>query len=75
VARFRYSYSISVRSAEELSRPIYRLAELGYDAVELDPRAVTRSGLVPSERREDPTPYLVALGIEHLKRLESEHEV
>jgi hypothetical protein len=39
------------------------------------PRAVTRSGLVPSERREDPTPYLVAQGIEHLKRLESEHEV
>jgi sugar phosphate isomerase/epimerase len=35
VARFRYSYGISVRSAEELSRPIYWLAELGYDAVEL----------------------------------------
>jgi sugar phosphate isomerase/epimerase len=33
--RFRYSYVVSGRSAEELSRPVRRLAELGYDAVEL----------------------------------------
>jgi sugar phosphate isomerase/epimerase len=47
----------------------------GYLAFELDPRAAMRSGLVPSERREDPTPYLMEQGIEHLKRLESEREV
>jgi sugar phosphate isomerase/epimerase len=33
--RFRYSYGISGRSAEEASAPIHRLAGLGYDAVEL----------------------------------------
>ena len=33
--RFRYSYGISGRSAEEVSAPIHRLAGLGYDAVEL----------------------------------------
>ena len=32
---FRYSYVVSGRSAEELSGPVRRLAELGYDAVEL----------------------------------------
>ena len=32
---FRYSYVISGRSAEELSGPVRRLAELDYDAVEL----------------------------------------
>jgi sugar phosphate isomerase/epimerase len=35
VARFRYSYGISGRSAEEVSGQIHRLASLGYDAVEL----------------------------------------
>jgi sugar phosphate isomerase/epimerase len=35
VARFRYSYVISGGSAEEISDRIYRLASLGYDAVEL----------------------------------------
>jgi hypothetical protein len=44
-------------------------------AFELDPRAATRSGLVPSERREDPTLYLMEQGMKHLKRLESELEV
>ena len=33
--RFRYSYSVSGRSAEELSRSIDLMAKLGYDAVEL----------------------------------------
>ena len=33
--RFRYSYGISGRSAEEVAAPIHRLAGLGYDAVEL----------------------------------------
>jgi sugar phosphate isomerase/epimerase len=33
--RFRYSYSISGRSAKELSRSIALMAKLGYDAVEL----------------------------------------
>ena len=32
---FRYSYSVSGRSAEDVSRPIDRMARLGYDAVEL----------------------------------------
>jgi sugar phosphate isomerase/epimerase len=35
VGRFRYSYSISGRSAEELFPPIDRMMKLGYDAVEL----------------------------------------
>jgi hypothetical protein len=33
--RFRYSYSTSGRSAEGLSASIGRMAQLGYDAVEL----------------------------------------
>jgi sugar phosphate isomerase/epimerase len=33
--RFRYSYSVSGRSAKELSRSIDLMAKLGYDAVEL----------------------------------------
>jgi sugar phosphate isomerase/epimerase len=35
VPRFRYSYVVSGRSAEELSGPVSRLVGLGYDAVEL----------------------------------------
>ncbi len=35
MGRFRYSYSVSGRSAEELSAPVDRMAKLGYDAVEL----------------------------------------
>jgi sugar phosphate isomerase/epimerase len=35
MGRFRYSYSVSGRSAEELSGSIDRMAKLGYDAVEL----------------------------------------
>jgi sugar phosphate isomerase/epimerase len=35
VARFRYSYVVSGGSAGEISDRIYRLASLGYDAVEL----------------------------------------
>jgi sugar phosphate isomerase/epimerase len=35
MGRFRYSYVISGRSAEEVSGPIHRLVDLGYDAVEL----------------------------------------
>jgi sugar phosphate isomerase/epimerase len=33
--RFRYSYSVSGRSAKELSRSIDLMAKLGYDAIEL----------------------------------------
>jgi len=35
MGRFRYSYSVSGRSAEDLSTPIARMSSLGYDAVEL----------------------------------------
>jgi sugar phosphate isomerase/epimerase len=35
MGRFRYSYSVSGRSAREISAPIDRMARLGYDAVEL----------------------------------------
>jgi sugar phosphate isomerase/epimerase len=35
MGRFRYSYSVSGRSAGDLSRPVDRMAKLGYDAVEL----------------------------------------
>jgi sugar phosphate isomerase/epimerase len=35
MGRFRYSYSVSGRSVEDLSAPIDRMARLGYDAVEL----------------------------------------
>ena len=35
MGRFRYSYSASGRSAEEVSASIGRMAQLGYDAVEL----------------------------------------
>lgn len=35
MGRFRYSYSVSGRSAEAVSEPIDRMARLGYDAVEL----------------------------------------
>jgi sugar phosphate isomerase/epimerase len=35
MGRFRYSYSVSGRSAGEIAAPIDRLAQLGYDAVEL----------------------------------------
>jgi sugar phosphate isomerase/epimerase len=35
MGRFRYSYSVSGRSAAEISAPIDRMVRLGYDAVEL----------------------------------------
>jgi sugar phosphate isomerase/epimerase len=35
MGRFRYSYSVAGRSAEDLSTPIARMSSLGYDAVEL----------------------------------------
>jgi sugar phosphate isomerase/epimerase len=35
VGRFRYSYSVSGRSAEDVFGPVDRMARLGYDAVEL----------------------------------------
>ena len=35
MGRFRYSYSVPGRSAEDLYRPVDRLAQLGYEAVEL----------------------------------------
>jgi sugar phosphate isomerase/epimerase len=35
MGRFRYSYSVSGRSAGELTGPIDRMSSLGYDAVEL----------------------------------------
>jgi sugar phosphate isomerase/epimerase len=35
MGRFRYSYSVSGRSPGDLSRPVDRMAKLGYDAVEL----------------------------------------
>jgi len=42
-----------------------------YLTFELDARAAVRSGVVPAEAREDPTPYLMEQGIQHLKHLES----
>jgi sugar phosphate isomerase/epimerase len=35
MGRFRYSYSVSGRSTEDLSGPVDRMAKLGYDAIEL----------------------------------------
>jgi sugar phosphate isomerase/epimerase len=46
----------------------------GYLTFELDPRAAVRSGVVPSERQEDPASYLMEQGIQHLKHLESRLE-
>jgi sugar phosphate isomerase/epimerase len=43
----------------------------GYLTFELDARAAVRSGVVPAEAREDPTSYLMELGIQHLRHLES----
>jgi sugar phosphate isomerase/epimerase len=50
------------------------LLDIGYPGCltfELDPRASVRSGVVPTERRDNPASYLMEKGIEHLKHLES----
>jgi sugar phosphate isomerase/epimerase len=50
------------------------LLDVGYPGdltFELDPRASTRSGVVPAERQDDPASYLMEKGIEHLRHLES----
>lgn len=44
----------------------------GFLTFELDPRAAVRSGVVPAERQEDPTSYLMEVGLRHLKHLESQ---
>jgi sugar phosphate isomerase/epimerase len=41
----------------------------GYLTFELDARAAVCSGVVPAEEREDPTSYLMEMGIKHLKNL------
>ena len=46
----------------------------GYLTFELDPRAAVRSGVVPPERQEDPTSYLMEQGIRYLRQLESQLE-
>ncbi|MFL6057484.1 MAG: TIM barrel protein [Rubrobacteraceae bacterium] len=43
----------------------------GYLTFELDARAAVRSGVVPAEEREDPTSYLMEMGIKHLRNLAS----
>jgi len=35
MGRFRYSYSVSCPSTEDISTPIALMSSLGYDAVEL----------------------------------------
>jgi sugar phosphate isomerase/epimerase len=52
-------------------RALLDIGYAGYLTFELDPRASTRSGVVPPLGRDDPASYLMAKGIEHLKYLES----
>src|SRR5215212_34433 len=52
-------------------RALLDIDYFGYLTFELDARAAVRSGVVPAEAREDPTPYLMEQGIQHLKHLES----
>ena len=46
----------------------------GYLTFELDTRAAVRSGVIPPEGRDDPTPYLMEEAIQHLRHLESRLE-
>jgi sugar phosphate isomerase/epimerase len=55
----------------EALRAVLDIGYPGYLTFELDARAAVRSGVVPAEAREDPTPYLMEQGIQHLKHLES----
>jgi sugar phosphate isomerase/epimerase len=55
----------------EVLRALLDIGYLGYLTFELDARAAVRSGVVPAEAQEDPTPYLMEQGIQHLKHLES----
>ena len=67
MGRFRYSYSVSCSSAEDISTPQARMSSLGYDAA-------VRSGVIRAEARGDPTSFLMEVAIQHLRRLESRHE-
>jgi sugar phosphate isomerase/epimerase len=58
----------------QVLRALLEIDYPGYLTFELDPRAAARSGVVPPERREDPTPYLMEQGIQHLRHLESQLE-
>jgi sugar phosphate isomerase/epimerase len=53
-------------------RALLDVGYAGYLTFELDPRAAVRSGVVPAERREDPTSYLMEQAIRHLRHLESQ---
>jgi sugar phosphate isomerase/epimerase len=55
----------------QVLRALLDIGYPGYLTFELDARAAIRSGVVPAEAREDPTPYLMEQGIQHLKHLES----
>jgi sugar phosphate isomerase/epimerase len=55
----------------EVLRALLDIDYPGYLTFELDARAAIRSGVVPAERREDPTSYLMEQGIQHLRHLES----
>jgi sugar phosphate isomerase/epimerase len=54
---------------------LHALADIsyrGYLTFELDAQAAVRSGVLPSEGREDPTSYLLEQGIQHLRHVESQ---
>ena len=55
----------------EVLRALLDIGYPGYLTFELAAQAAVRSGDVPAEAREDPTPYLMEQGIQHLKHLES----
>jgi sugar phosphate isomerase/epimerase len=55
-------------------RALLEVGYPGYLTFELDPRAALRSGVVPAEWQEDPTPYLMEQAIRHLEHLESRLE-
>jgi sugar phosphate isomerase/epimerase len=46
----------------------------GYLTFELDARAAVRSGVIPAEARDDPTPFLMEVAIQNLRWLESRLE-
>ena len=46
----------------------------GYLTFELDARAAVRSGVIPAEARDDPTPFLMEEAIQNLRLLESRLE-
>jgi sugar phosphate isomerase/epimerase len=58
----------------QVLRALLDVGYSGYLSFELDSRAAVRSGVVPPERLEDPTPYLMEQGIQHLRHIESRLE-